>query len=223
MRMLKSVSFLVAALVAVPAFAQQPAPPNTDRLRGYLVLGGGTSINTPENSLMINAEIAENVIPDLQVYLGAAYFDNVMSQTARDQLAQTGATLTALTGNPWVFQGRDRARSFTLGARYLVPTSTAVRPYVGGGVGAINFRRTIREASRGNITEAYLAQFGAADGVVDSTQSNTTRPMAELAVGVGAAVKKAYIDVGYRWRKAYHTLEDNFEISGVGVSAGLKF
>jgi opacity protein-like surface antigen len=224
MRMLKSVSFLVAALVAVPAFAQQrPATPTPDRLRGYLVLGGGSSINTPQNSLMINAEIAENVTPDIQVYLGAAYFDNVMSQATRDQLAQTGETLTALTGNPWVFDGRDRARSFTLGGRYLFPTSASVRPYVGGGVGAINFRRTIHEQSRGNITDAYLAQFGSPDGVVDSTQSNTTRPMTELAVGVGAAVKKAYIDVGYRWRKAYHTLDDTFEISGVGVAVGLKF
>jgi opacity protein-like surface antigen len=224
MRMLKSVSFLVAMLVALPAFAQQrPATPAPDPLRGYLVLGGGSSINTAQNSLMINAEIAENVIPDIQVYLGAAYFDNVMSQGTRDQLAQTGATLTALTGTPWVFEGRDRARSFTLGARYLVPTSGSIRPYVGGGVGAINFRRTIREQSRGNITEAYLTQFGSADGVVDSTQSNTTRPMTELAIGVSAAVKKAYIDVGYRWRKAFHTLDDTFEISGVGAAVGLKF
>jgi len=224
MNTFRSVSFLVAALVAVPAFAQQrPTVAGQERLRGYLIAGGGALISTPQNSVTVSAEVAENVTSDIQVYMGAAYFDNVMSQASRDQLARTGAALTAITGSPWVFEGRDRARSFTVGGRYLIPASTSIRPYVGGGLGAINFRRTVREQSRGNITTAYLAQFGSADGVVDPTQSNTTRPMTEVAVGVGAAVKKAYIDVGYRWRKAFHTLDDTFEISGVGAAVGLKF
>ena len=71
----------------------------------------------------------------------------------------------------------------------------AVRPYVGGGVGALNLRRTIREVSRGNVTTAYLAQFGAGDGVVDITQSNTTKPMAEVAAGIGAVIGHGYVDV----------------------------
>ena len=49
-----------------------------------------------------------------------------------------------------------------------MPTGTAVRPYVGGGVGALNLRRTIRDISRGN-SRRDLAQFGAGDGVVDIT------------------------------------------------------
>jgi hypothetical protein len=224
MNTFRSVSFLVAALVAVPAFAQQrPSVAGQERLRGYLIAGGGAATSTPQNSLTLSAEVAENVTSDIQVYMGAAYFDNVMSQASRDQLARTGAALTAITGSPWVFDGRDRARSFTVGARYLIPASASIRPYVGGGIGAINLRRTVHEQSRGNITTAYLAQFGSADGVVDPTQSNTNRPMTEVAVGVGAAVKKAYIDVGYRWRKAFHTLDDTFEISGVGAAVGLKF
>ena len=223
MNMFKPTSFVAILLAAAPAFAQQPAAPHPEPVRGYLIAGGGSTINAPQNSLTISAEIAENVTRPLQVYMGAAFYDNVMSQAARDQLAQAGTVLTALTGNQWVFEGRDRARSFTVGTRYLFATSSSVQPYVGGGLGAINFRRTVHELTRGNITEAYLAQFGSPDGVVDSTQTNTTRPMTEVAVGVAMAVKKAYVDVGYRWRKAYHTLNDSFEISGVGVAAGLKF
>jgi hypothetical protein len=223
MSSLKSSWFMVAVLVAAPALAQQRPARAPEPLRGYLVGGGGAAISTPEATMALMAEIAENVKPQIQVYLGAGYYDNVMSQAARDQLVIASTAITALTGTPWVFEGRDRARYFSTGIRFLVPTGMTVQPYVGGGVGAINFRRTIRELTRGNITEAYLAEFGSVDGVVDSTQSNTTRPMGEVAVGVGAAISRAYIDVGYRYRKAFHNVSDSFDISQVGVAVGLKF
>ena len=219
----KSSWFVVAVLVAAPAFAQQRPAPVREPLRGYLIGGGGASTSTPDPAMALMAEIAENVKPSVQVYLGAGYYDNVMSQAARNQLVVAGNALTALTGTPWVFEGRDRARYFSAGLKFLVPTGTAVYPYIGGGAGAINFRRTIREQSRGNITDAYLAQFGSVDGVVDPTQGNTTKPMAEVAAGVGVAIDKAFIDFGYRYRKAFHNLNDTFDISQVAVAAGVKF
>ena len=138
-------------------------------------------------------------------------------------LEQIFNALTALTGTSWVFEGRDRARYFSGGVKFLVPAGAALHPYVGGGVGAINFRRIIREQTRGNITAAYLSEFGSVDGVVDPTQGNTTRPMGEIAVGVGTVISHAYIDVGYRYRKAFHNVNDSFNISQVGVAAGVKF
>ena len=223
MNWFKSSWFVFAALIATPALAQQRPVRAPEPLRGYLVAGGGAAISTPQATMALMAEIAENVKPQVQVYLGAGYYDNVMSQAARDQLVIASTAVSALTGTRWVFEGRDRARYFSTGIRFLVPTGMTIQPYVGGGVGAINFRRTIRELSRGNITEAYLAEFGSVDGVVDPTQSNTTRPMGEVAVGVGAAISHAYIDVGYRYRRAFHNVNDSFDISQVGVAVGLKF
>jgi hypothetical protein len=208
-------------LAAAPAFAQQR--PAQEPLRGYLIGGGGTSIGSPHRAMTLSAEIAENVKPNVQMYLSADYYDNIMSQAARDQLAQASAVLTSVTGTPWVFEGRDRGRSFTFGAKFLIPTGSAIRPYIGGGGGALNLRRTIREQSRGNISNAYLAQFGSPDGVVDSTQSNTNRPMAEVAAGIGTVISKAYVDVGYRYRKAFHNVNQSFDISQVGVAVGVKF
>ena len=219
----KSSWFVVAVLVAAPAFAQQRPAPAPSPLRGYLIGGGGASVNTSQTTMALMAEIAENVRPAVQVYMAAGYYDDVMSQSARNQLTAAGNALTALTGQPWVFDGRDRARYFSVGSKVLVPGTAAVHPYVGGGFGAINFRRTIHEQSRGNITDAYLAQFGSVDGVIDPTQSNTTRPMGEVAVGVGAVVSHAYFDFGYRYRKAFHNLNDTFDISQVGAAVGVKF
>lgn len=225
MHVFRSFAFvvLILGLAASPSAAQQrpAAPPQP--LRGYLIGGGGTSIGVSNPAMTLSAEIAENVNPVVQVYMSAGYYDNVMSQAARDQLTAVASFLTTTTGRPWQFEGRDRGRSFTVGAKVLVPTGTAVRPYVGGGAGALNLRRTIREVSRGNITRAYLSQFGSGDGVVDITQSNTTKPMAEVAAGIGVVIGHAYyVDVGYRYRKAFH-VNQSFDISEVGVAAGVKF
>ena len=223
MNYFKFALLLVALLVASPAIAQQrrPAPPKP--LRGYLIGGGGASIGTTTSSLTLNAEIAENMTRYIQAYMSAGYYDNIMSDAARNQLNQVGAALTTITGTPWVFTGRDRGRSFTFGGKVLVPATASVLPYVGGGIGAINLRRTIHELSRGNITQAYLAQFGSADGVVDTRDTDTTRPMAEVAAGVNVVIRGAYVDFGYRYRKAFHTLKESFQVSQVEAAVGVKF
>jgi len=217
----KTTSLLVMLFVAAPAFAQQRPAPRP--LRGYLIGGGGASIGTTETAVTLSAEIAENMTRNIQAYMSAVYYDNIMSNAAANQLAVVGNTLTALTGTPWVFDGRDKARSFTFGAKVLVPVTSSVYPYVGGGFGALNVRRTINEQSRGNITQAYLASFGSPDAVIDPTNTDTTHPMGEVAAGVGAVIKRAYVDFGYRFRRAFHTGTQSFDISQVGASVGVKF
>jgi opacity protein-like surface antigen len=219
----KTTSLLLMLLVAAPAFAQQRPAPAPRPLRGYLIGGGGASIGTTDTAVMLSAEIAENMTRNVQAYMSAAYYDNIMSDAAANQLAVVGNTLTALTGTPWVFSGRDKARSFTFGAKVLMPVTSSVHPYVGGGFGALNVRRTISEQSRGNVTQAYLAQFGSPDAVIDPTNTDTTHPMGEVAAGVGAVIKRAYVDFGYRYRRAFHTGTQSFDISQVGASVGVKF
>ena len=219
----KTTSLLLMLLVAAPAFAQQRPAPAPRPLRGYLIGGGGASIGTTDTAVMLSAEIAENMTRNVQAYISAAYYDNIMSDAAANQLAVVGNTLTALTGTPWVFSGRDKARSFTFGAKVLMPVTSSVHPYVGGGFGALNVRRTISEQSRGNITQAYLASFGSPDAVIDPTNTDTTHPMGEVAAGVGAVIKRAYVDFGYRYRRAFHTGTQSFDISQVGASVGVKF
>jgi hypothetical protein len=224
----RCMSFVVALLAAAPAFAQQPQrPPSPARaaqpLRGYLIGGGGASVGTPQTALTLNAEIAENMTRNVQAYMSVGYYDNIMSQAARNQLVQVSSALTALTGNPWAFEGRDRGRSFTFGGKFLVPTGTQARPYIGGGAGVLNVRRHIHEQTRGDITSAYLTQFGSVDGMVEAGEESTNHPMAEAAGGVGVVVGHAYVDFGYRYRRAFHNLNQSFNVSQVGVSAGVKF
>src|SRR5215468_9417303 len=107
MSCLKTTSLLLMLLVAAPAFAQRPslAP---QPLRGYLIGGGGASMggSTAVTAITLSAEIAENMTRNIQAYMSVAYYDNIMSNAATNQLALVGNTLTALTGTPWVFDGR---------------------------------------------------------------------------------------------------------------------
>ena len=224
MNWFKTTSLLLMVLVAAPAFAQQRPAPAPSPLRGYLIGGGGASMgSTAQTAVTLSAEIAENMTRNVQAYMSAVFYDNIMSSAATNQLALVGSSLTALTGTPWVFEGRDKARSFTFGAKVLVPGTSSVHPYVGGGFGALNVRRVIHEQSRGNITQAFLAQFGSPDGFVNPTDTDTTHPMGEVAAGVGAVIKRAYVDVGYRYRKAFHTGNQSFQFSQVGAQVGVKF
>jgi len=61
------------------------------------------------------------------------------------------------------------------------------------------------------------------DAVIDPTNTDTTHPMGEVAAGVGAVIKRAYVDFGYRYRKAFHSGTPSFDISQVGASVGVKF
>lgn len=222
MQLVKFVSMAVAAgaVLAGSASAQQrstaPAP-----LRGYLILGGGASV-VPNRSTTISAEIAENVTRKIQVYGNVSFYDNLMTDVARDQLLAAADALTVATGTPWQFTGRDRGRSFSFGAKYLMSSAGTFRPYIGTGIGVINLRRTIIERSRGDLTESFIAQFGSVDGVVDVTQSNTNRPMGEVAAGFGVVIRRGYVDFGYRYRKAFHTGQ-SFNVSNVSVLAGVRF
>jgi zinc transport system ATP-binding protein len=64
---------------AAPADAQQAAPRVSAPLRGYLIGGVGASMDLPQAGTTVSAEIAENVHPDVQVYVTASFADNVMS------------------------------------------------------------------------------------------------------------------------------------------------
>jgi hypothetical protein len=221
-RSVVALASLLIAGVAVPAAAQQAPQRNSGPLRGYLTAGAGAVFGLPQASPTFSGEIAERVRPNLFVYLAANYFENVITDEALDDLAAAGTLLRTETGLPWEFSGRDRARSVTLGVKYLAPTATSLHPYIGGGFGVLNLRRTIVERNRGDITETFFSEFGAPDGAVDPAQTNTNRPMGEIAAGIGVAVKRAYVDVGYRYRRAFHTA-NNLALSQIGVSAGLRF
>jgi opacity protein-like surface antigen len=189
--------------------------------RGYLIGGAGIAVDGPRTA-GLSFEIAERAGRYAQVYANFIYFDDLMTDATRDQLATLGSVLTSATATPWSFTGRDRGRAFSVGARVLLPTGLPVRPFVGGGVGAINVKRIIVEQSRGDLTTEVLSQFSLGDTVVDATQASTTRPMLEGIGGVAAVAGRLHVEVAYRYRRALHAVQA-LDVSQAGVAVGLSF
>jgi opacity protein-like surface antigen len=149
-----------------------------------------------------------------------SYFDNVMADQMQDNLASAAASIMAITGVNRSFSGRDRGLAFTAGGKYQ--PGTRVRPYIGAGAGALHIERTITEGTLGDVSLEFAQQTWYGDGIVSSGSTTAIKPLAEVVAGVGFVTRNMYIDVGYRYRRVFHTATD-VDLSQVGVGIGAKW
>ena len=96
-----------------------------------------------------------------------------------------------------------------------------MRPYLGGGAGIVNLRRTISDPQVGDVTSAVLTEFGIGESAL--TSNGVTRPLLEAAVGVAIAAGRAtYVDVGYRFRRAFR-LSEPLDFGQFAAAIGVRF
>jgi Outer membrane protein beta-barrel domain len=219
----RRVSFVpvLVLLTSSAAMAQgRPAPP-TPFDRGFMTGSAGATF-ADQRAATFGLEIGERLNSRTQAYVAFNYFDNLFTDRAAADLNDLSETLTVLNGDSWAFTGRDRGLAFSGGARYLLARGPNVRPYVGGGPGVLNVKRTITEQFRGDVTDPFLNAFGAPDGAIDAARISTFRPMAEFIAGVGVGAGRTYVDAGYRFRKVFRA-GDSFTFSQFTVGVGMRF
>ena len=214
----KSVSLALLGVVAsaTPALCQQAGP--VPEWHGYVSALAG-AVSGPPSEAAFTVEYAENMRIDVQAYVAVSYFDNLMRQETRADLAAVGATLTSLTGTTWRLSGRDRGVSGTAGAKYVAPLGI-FRPYVGGGGGVINIKRTIRDARAGDVKQAVFNDFLVGDQALVGIDSSN-QPIGEVLAGVGLIFGHTYVDAAYRFRKVF--LINNLDFSQFSAGIGYKF
>lgn len=227
MRMLKSLGVMTVLMSALagPAFGQVSPREGDPPWDGYIAVFGGAAsgqlaggdLGTPTEPVFA-VEYGEDLRHDVLAYLNLSYLENVMPQPLRDDLVVTGEALTAVTGALWEFQGRDRAVVLTAGGRYRFGRRN-VQPYVGGGAGIIHLRRTIVERNLGDLTEAVFNDFDNGSPDLSLAPGGLTRPLIEAGAGVGITKGRTYVDIGYRYRRAFRlveTLKFGEFVAGVG-------
>jgi opacity protein-like surface antigen len=214
---------MFALAIAGSARGQQVAPtglPAVPEQRGYIAALGG-AISGPPTEPVFSVEYGENLHRDVQAYVAISYVDNLMRESLRDDVADLAASLRDLTGLPWRLRGRDRGVVFVAGAKYLVGDGRA-RPYIGAGAGIINLTRTIHEDHLGDVTVAVFNDFDVGIGDLSLEAGGATKPLAEAVAGVGFAAGRTYVDVAYRFRRAFG-LANRLEFSQFTVGVGYKF
>ena len=210
----------ILAIVSTPAFAQQaPRPTQLPRQRAYVAAVTGASFG-PETAAMFAGEYGERINRNTQAYINISYHENLMDSSISDDLSALNAGLTNLTGVTWNMQGRDRGVAMVAGARYLIGDGR-IRPYLNGGAGIINIRRSIIDTRVGDVTSAVLNEFGI--GELSLTSQAVTRPLVEGGAGVAVSAGRAtYIDVGYRFRRAFQGSEP-LDFGQFAAAVGVRF
>lgn len=213
-----SLVFIGSLATAAPALCQESASADPAAMQRYLAAVGGAANVDSNTTGTIAGEYGESIGRHAQAYANFTYFDNVMTQQMRDNLDAAADSIEQITGTSRSFSGRDRGLAFTVGGKFTI--GTRVRPYVGGGFGGININRTITEATLGDVSLAFAAQPELGDGVMSAGFVSTTKPLGEIAAGIGFVNRYTYVDIGYRYRRAFHTPSTiNFSQVTVGIGA----
>jgi hypothetical protein len=219
MKCLHALSFVPVVLaLASPALGQDaPSAPTTPR--SYLIAVGGSSFdqNFDNPSVVVGGEYGERVHRDVFAYATLVYIENVMSSELRDYL-ETGST-------PFgeVVSGRDRGLAFTMGAKFMLPTSRNIRPYFGAGFGFLNIKRKLSTPLLGDITDIFPVLTNVNDGIIEPGEVSTNKPLGELTVGInGAFSRRAFFDVRYRYGRVFQT-EVNIDFSQITGGIGVTF
>ena len=206
----------LALAIASPALAQQQ--PATAPVGIYVAATGGALLQ-PRTAAAFGVEFGDRIHRKVVTYAALSYFEDLMDTALTDQLAGVSRTLTARTARSWDLRGRDRGVGFVAGAKYVVGTGT-VKPYVGGGAGALALRRTITDPRAGNVTAATFSEFNVGDASL--TRNTVTRPLAEAAFGLDLDFGRTHVDLGYRYRRAFH-LSQTPDFSQVVMGVGINF
>jgi len=211
----------IVLLSAAAGLAQTQPAAGTNPEHGYIIAFAGGAVSDT-TSPSFGVEIGEHITREVQAFLTLTYVDNLIQDEAVSALDALAADLTASSGVPWAFEGRDRGLAFSVGGKYLFSTDGRARPYLGGAAGVLNVKRTITEIDLGDVTEEILMLYGAPDGGIDPTQSSTFKPMLEAAPGVSFVNGRLYVDVGFRFRKIFRSREP-FYVSELRVGVGMGF
>ena len=208
MNVVKSLSLVPLVVLALSSPASGQDGPDGPPARYLTGIGGAAfSVEFEEPTAMFAVEYGERVHTDVQAYANLSYVTDLMSERMQQNLVLAGETLTVLDGILWEFEGRDRGMAFTVGGKFLMPITARFRPYVGGGLGILNLKRRISERDLGDVTDGFYGLTGLNDGVMDAGATSATKPLAEILVGFGGAAGRTYVDIAYRYRRAFHSFE----------------
>jgi len=216
---MRSILAILVGAVTLSGVAQAQTGTASDPNRGY-VEGVAQSAFGNVTSQSFGGEVGITVLPKVVVFLEAGRVNDVTTP-------QFGAAAQAIAGGIGLTQAsvtyhvKEPATFGILGAKYVVPTSGSVRPYVLAGGGLAHVSQNASFAVGGTDVTTTLATYGVTLG--SDLSGNFTKPM--MVVGGGAmytAWHSVVVDLQYRYGRIFAD-GTGINVSRVGIGFGVRF
>jgi opacity protein-like surface antigen len=216
---MRSVLALLVGAVALSGVAQAQTAAVSDPSRGYAE-GVAQSSFGNVTSQSFGGEVGVTIRPSVVVFLEAGRVNDVTTPQF-GAAAQTIAGGLGLTQANVTYHVKEPATFGVIGAKYVVPTSGSVRPYVLAGGGLAHVSQNASFAVGGADITSSLATYGVTLG--SDLSGNFTKPM--VVVGGGAmytAWHMVVVDLQFRYGRI---LADGggINVSRVGIGFGVRF
>lgn len=216
MRRQVSAVVLAACAFAGTAGAQTaPPPPN----HGYVV-GVAQSAFGNVTTQSYGAELGVTVAPNVQVFGEVGQIKTVASTSFTTAASTIAGALAQVQPAAVGFSAKQPVTFFGAGAKYLIPTTTPVKPYVLGGFGMAKVKNDVVFTLGGADAGSALAQYVT---LGSDLSGDVTKPMLTLGGGVAIPVWQAIVlDLQYRYGRIF-TEEQAITTNRAGIGFGVRF
>lgn len=198
---------LVQQPVGQPTFVPRARMPRRPAFRNHVVGRSGVTFGTATAALA-GVEVSGDVLPVLQVYGAFDWHQDVIPKDIRNAFALLGDVL----GVPLELKFPNYVG---IGGVKAIAPPMAVRPYGIGGFGVAHSTGKILVDGE-DQTQLVLEAAG-----MEKSDISYTEPIAEFGGGIVIPAGRAYLDVGYRFRKVLNL--EGVNMSGVYLAAGFSY
>jgi opacity protein-like surface antigen len=213
---MRRVSIILAILMVYAATAgAQTRPAGAAPHDYFAVVDAGVTAGHATGGVF-NIDIGKRLNETWDVYLEAGR----MTDTRTATMDTDAAVIVAVLGPSATVSAKQPATYGALGARYKVPTTWRVQPYVGVGLGVAKVTRDVAFTVNGNSVNAVLLDTF---GVQLGTDLSGSETKALFTFGIGGQIPlrgMAFADVSYRFARMFLSdagLNTNRVQFGIGV------
>jgi hypothetical protein len=184
---------------------------STESRPGYVMGFGGLTFGT-ETAAAVGGEGGGGVGQHLLAFGEFGHMINVAPKELQDELDNAEQILELITGLDWGFESKVPATYFGGGAKYLMPSSTAMNFYVAGSVGLARIKAEVSEKDFGDVIDDLVQE-----GYLDEDDVEGTEFYFSVGAGIrGTLGSRGLYDLGYRFIRI-NEVNISRALGGIGV------
>jgi opacity protein-like surface antigen len=163
------------------------------------------------------AEVGVNLNANLQVF---GEFGRVTNAATSD-LGVGAQQIVAALGSSFTVTAKEPITFGVAGVRYVMPSSSPLKPYVLAGGGIAKVKKDVVFANGGTDVTSTITQFGVVLGT--DLSGSETKPMLSLGAGAVWPIGEHFmVDLQYRFGRVFAS-DVGITVHRAGIGVGIRF